>query len=1094
MRLQKRIISMILAVIITAATTGILSIGVTNPTELITNGDFEAGAEGWSVIGTCQAFPTTDYAHNGAKSMMIFPWQQGVETDVSLESGKEYKLSFWRYGSLSGSTVAVASSWSAYCSGGDILPIKYSTADEGWKYYEYTFTSTKSGTATIYVGNEFVNAKSYFDEFSLKEYSNEEQNTDKDELIADSGFEKEFVNSSDIAKGWVLRFGASLSTTSYQSGKQSLCLDESATGVVTEFPVVTGTSYSLVFYHKGGAGATVDIASTDANHNTTPDVLKKVTVKNDSLYTKYSADFTATITGNVVLYIENSTATSKSYFDNVSIKIKKIVSDNEYITNGGFETGDLTGWSKIAGDSSVSKNYRNSGEYALYMNPWIMGDSTVVALEKDTSYDLVFYHYGLASGATVAIASSWSSYTTSPDILTKKVIGSDAEWKKYVYTFTSPITGSATIYIDNQVNAPAYFDDFSLKEHDSSIEEEPGEQEQIDEDEIIADSGFEKPFTNDDTKGWQMISNSRLVGTNCFEGFQALELQSWSQGVHTSFNLEKDKEYELTFYHKGVAGSVIDIATTWGAHSGTPDILQKTTIEADATYKKYTIIFVSSKTTLATLYIESQVGGLSYFDNVSLKFTPELSFGDGKISMEKSDSSSITVSWPAVTQRSGIAADVTYNVYASETLIAESSIENLSPIATLSGNEQLKAKVTNLNVGEERFFAVAALDKSGNKAFINIISPFRTRVDVNVVNNNFETGDFTGWNNVSGQSAFVQTYTVHGGDYALCLWPWATGVLSRPIAVNPSTKYVLSFYAYEPLGKLRCTVIENWDAVPMAKIQVSDHYEFKKYSTVFETDEDMFEFLLFFDNHDVNASGFVDDVYLAEIDNEDLYFDSNITVNNGAKFISINFAPAVSKNGPLTYEIYRSTEPLTVEKLKGLSPIQTLTDVDDIVDERDKDVKAYITYYYAVKAIDSLGDATYAFSDGAMKTSSNDVEIPDFVVGNSDQDNNSENNIGVSDEGEYEEFEEEFLGYTESDNDTDSIDDSYITDLGTHIEKRPVKKKHLKTSTKLIVHNYTVYVVLGIVSGIILLTGIVFTVLYTKGIIKKRKGVKKGEN
>lgn len=175
------------------------------------------------------------------------------------------------------------------------------------------------------------------------------------------------------------------------------------------------------------------------------------------------------ITGTGVLseFISDGiiSATEIAATDRVA-KIDFLIDSEKTVTNGGFETGDLTGWTTLVGAPSVVSSIKRSGAYSLRLNvagqelqsaDYISISSAVGLLE--------FWFYGTAAGDSVNVyincynsSSVLTGGGANPGILTCNSTSVGA-WRKYYCLFRYPSTttkvkinflsGGATTYIDD---------------------------------------------------------------------------------------------------------------------------------------------------------------------------------------------------------------------------------------------------------------------------------------------------------------------------------------------------------------------------------------------------------------------------------------------------------------------------------------------------------------------------------------------------------------------------------------------------------------------------------------------------------------------
>ncbi|MHC4739336.1 MAG: carbohydrate binding domain-containing protein [Planctomycetota bacterium] len=141
------------------------------PGNVVGNGDFELGLQGWGSWGTWEdgdyifGSGTGDNAKSGvyaAKITCLTEGRGGIWTSVDLEPG-DYDLTFWVKGSGAGTEMFYYFSGSIISSGSSCPRTAVGTS---WTEKQYSVTVTGTGTVSLYLFSTGIN-KVYFDALSL---------------------------------------------------------------------------------------------------------------------------------------------------------------------------------------------------------------------------------------------------------------------------------------------------------------------------------------------------------------------------------------------------------------------------------------------------------------------------------------------------------------------------------------------------------------------------------------------------------------------------------------------------------------------------------------------------------------------------------------------------------------------------------------------------------------------------------------------------------------------------------------------------------------------------------------------------------------
>ncbi len=490
MQIKLRKVLALLSVLAMLCTLLPLSVFAEDASDFVTNGDFETGdLTGWknSYNGTVQS----DIVHGGSyahKTTNTASKYQGMmqQNPISVVPNSDYTVTFWYYYEGSNATGSGASFYlypqttdNATNLGSKTI---YPTAANTWVQVTHTFNTGDNDAIALVWSNRMASdgGTYYFDDVVMTGPGLDSYVPEVPEdfgRVDNGGFEEE-------TGGWTIKYGERTNADSYSGDYSLLCTSLTKYGAYayTTIDVVPNSDYTISFKLKVATAGSANIfrmytRETSDNSSgstsypqwnisdaTTEWKSYSQTVNSQELSTMYItfAQGATTDTGSTY-YIDDIIVEGPDPAD-VAPEGNETPSNDGYITNGDFETGDLTGWTVTAADitwtevanGNFSLQGTNTAKYGAFVKQ-------TVTVEANTDYVLTFKaklaatggqpRFYIKDGAEAVTLNSSNYYFTG-----------STEWTTYQIAFNSGEYTSLVIYPAQGVNngGDVYYDDITM--------------------------------------------------------------------------------------------------------------------------------------------------------------------------------------------------------------------------------------------------------------------------------------------------------------------------------------------------------------------------------------------------------------------------------------------------------------------------------------------------------------------------------------------------------------------------------------------------------------------------------------------------------
>ena len=436
--------------------------------ELVKNGSFEKGDKDWALNG---AASVVDGGHTGDKALQITnpgAWSEAAKQTIDVKTDTTYYITVWSKrvsgtgafnlipltASSTNMTIVSGQSWFNETSGNWVeTVIEVNTGSSDKLTLKFTAEAANAGIIL-------------FDDIAVAEKAKPLEGQ-----IVNGDFE------TGDATGWNTVQSTTVSSAAKKNGAYGIHLKGNSDwgGLLDQtFDVVDGKTYIASFWCKinGTVGVNTQwIGTTSGTQYKQDGVNNYLEPGKYSDWTQYVLEFTVSGDTQIKLNFcgDGSTNMKDLYIDDIQVVEKTGGSTPEpdsTFVNGGFETGDLTGWSGFQ-STAVSTDAKRSGSYGAHLKgagSWGGLLDQEFEVENGKTYDLTFwYKVNNDSGFNYKVKGNANLASGS---------GTAKEWTKVTLTFTADknklllnISGyGATGDPDPTKAEDVYVDDFILTE------------------------------------------------------------------------------------------------------------------------------------------------------------------------------------------------------------------------------------------------------------------------------------------------------------------------------------------------------------------------------------------------------------------------------------------------------------------------------------------------------------------------------------------------------------------------------------------------------------------------------------------------------
>ncbi len=480
----------VLAMLCTLLPLGVMSVAAEDASDFVVNGDFETGdLTGWKsgYNGVVQS----DIVHGGSyahKTTNTASKYQGMmqQNPINVVPNSDYTVTFWYYYEGNNATGSGASFYLYPQTTDNVTNLGsktiYPTAANTWFQVTHTFNTGDNDAIALVWSNRMANdgGTYYFDDIvmtgpavgSVEIPITPDEEVDGN-LVVNGHFNEGTADSWTVSGGAVEAYNGdymlkATTTSKYSTvAEQTITVEANAdyTLDLNALYVGAATQATARVHIYAGASGTTELASPAYYWNISPSVV-------NAHQLTFNAGENTQVRIVIQQYASDGTTTDGNiYYDD--FVMKKVIpapegndtpSNDGFIINGDFETGDLTGWTVDKGGEVIWGDDVANGNFSLMGTATAKYDYHVtqtVTVEANTNYTITFKAKLAASGGQIRFVVTGGGTRLNNDCY---YFTSSTEWQTYQVAFNSGENTSVVIAPTQGVNGGGniYYDDIVM--------------------------------------------------------------------------------------------------------------------------------------------------------------------------------------------------------------------------------------------------------------------------------------------------------------------------------------------------------------------------------------------------------------------------------------------------------------------------------------------------------------------------------------------------------------------------------------------------------------------------------------------------------